>query len=139
MGIILVLLGQALQFDLPPYLISESVCAVDTTNSSQLPCLLENTPELRNSTVLDPSSEIPKDFTYALLLYNGLAFTILVLFVVAFRPKYKRLEMEKRAAVLSKLQGDPSTPNTSLPSTRREHVTDQSSAQNRFSSVSTKL
>ena len=142
MGIVLVLLGQALQFDLPLGLISESVCSVDSTNSSHLPCLLKNNPELRNLTNLDRSAEIPKDFTHALLLYDGLAFAVLLLFVVAFRPKLRRLEMERRATVLAKLQHDPSTPNTSLPSTHGEHVTGRSSNElppNRFSSVSTKL
>ena len=141
MGIVLVLLGQALQFNLHPGLISESVCAVGSTNSSQLPCLLENNPELRNLTNLDLSSEIPKDFTHALLLYDGLAFAVLLLLILAFRPKFKRLEMERRAVFLAKLQRDTSTPNTSLPSTRGEQVTTKSSElpQNRLSSVSTKL
>ena len=141
MGIVLVLLGQTLQFDLPLGLISESVCSADSTNSSQLPCLLENNPELRNLTDLDRSAEIPKDFTHALLLYDGLSFAVLLLFVVAFRPKLKRLEMERRAKVLAKLQHESSSPNTSLPSTGREHVTSRASElpQNRYSSVSTKL
>lgn len=138
MGIVLVLLGQALQFDLPLGLISESVCSVDSTNSSHLPCLLE----LQNLTDLDRSTKRPKDFTHALLLYDGLAFAVLLLFVVAFKPKLRRLEMERRAMLLSKLQYDSSTPNTSLPSTRGEHVTGRLSNElppSRFSSVSTKL
>ena len=142
MGIVLVLLGQGLQFNLSPDLLSESACAVDSTNSSQLPCLLENNPELRNLTDLDRSSEIPKDFTHALLLYDGLAVAVLFLLVVAFRPKFKRLEMERRATLLAKLQHESSTPNTSLPSTHSERIAAKGTtgpSQNRLSSASTKL
>ena len=141
MGIVLTLLGQGLQFDLSPELIPESVCSLDSTNSSQLPCLVENNPSLRNLSDLDLSSEIPKDFTHALLLYDGMAFLTLCLLVFAFRPKFKRLEMEKRATILAKLQSESSTPNTSLPATRRDQATRKTSdlPQNRISSLSTKL
>ena len=140
-GIVLVLMGQALQFNVSPDLISESSCSVDSTNSSQLPCLLENNPELRNLTNLDPSSEIPKDFSHALLLYDSLAVAVLLLLVVGFRPNFKRLAMERRANVLAKLQHDSSSPSTSLPSTHSERITARTSGhpQNRFSSASTKL
>lgn len=141
MGIVLVLLGQGLQFNLSPDLLSESVCAADSTNSSKLPCLLENNPQLSNLTDLDRSTELPKEFTHALLLYDGLAVAVLILLVVAFRPKFKRLEMEKRATLLAKLQRDSATPNTSLPSTHTERIATKGNgpSQNRISSVSTKL
>lgn len=142
MGIILVLLGQGLQFNLSPELLSESVCAADSTNSNQLPCLLENNPELRNLTNLDRSAEFPKDFTHALLLYDSLGVAILLLLVFAFRPKFKRLEMERRATLLAKLQHDSSTPNTRLPATSNEPDVANGAAgpnQNRIVSASTKL
>ena len=143
MGIVLVLLGQELEFDVSRESISESVCSLGSTNSSQLPCLVENDPSLSNITHLDLSAEIPQDFTHALLFYDGLAFAVLCLLVLAFRPKYKRLEMEKRATFLAKLQSETSTPNsnTNLPATRREQATVKTSdiPQNRISSVSTKL
>lgn len=142
MGIILVLLGQGLQFNVSPDSLSESVCAADSTNSSKLPCLLENNPDLRNSSNLDRSAEFPQDFTHALLLYDGLAVAVLFLLVVAFRPKFKRLEMERRATLLAKLQHETTTPNTSLPSTHAERVVasrGNESSQNRISSISTKL
>ena len=141
MGIVLVLLGQGLQFNLSPDMLSKSVCAVGSTNSSELPCLLENNPELQNLTDLDRSAEIPRDFTHALLLYDGLAVAVLLLLVVAFRPKFKRLEMERRATLLAKLQHESSTPNTSLPSTHSERIATRGTgpSQNRLSSVSTKL
>ncbi len=142
MGIVLVLLGQGLQFNLSPDQLSESVCAADSINSGTLPCLLDNNPELpRNSTDLDRSTELPKDFTHALLLYDGLAVAVLLLLVVAFRPQFKRLEMERRATLLAKLQHDSTTPNTSLPSTHTERIAtkENESSQSRISSVSTKL
>jgi hypothetical protein len=142
MGIVLVLLGQGLQFNLSSDQLSKSVCAADSTNSSKLPCLLDNNPELpHNSTNLDRSIELPKDFTHALLLYDGLAVAVLLLLVVAFRPKFKRLEMERRATLLAKLQHDSTTPNTSLPSTHTERIATKGneSSQSRISSVSTKL
>ena len=141
MGIVLVLLGQGLQFNLSSDQLSESVCAADSTNSSNLPCLLDNNPELRNLTNLDRSVEFPKDFTHALLLYDGLAVAVLILLVVAFRPKFKRLEMERRATLLAKLQHDSATPNTSLPSKHTERIAAKGneSSQNRISSISTKL
>ena len=39
----------------------------------------------------------PKDFSHALLLYLFLMATLFILFVIAFQPKYRRVEAERKA------------------------------------------
>ena len=106
MGIVLVLVGQAVQYNAPS---DHSKCAIEpiTANYS---CL----PGHRNSSMPIDSVDNPKDLTYALLIYVGIGFLVLVLLVTGFRPNLKRLEVEKRAQMLAKLQQE--TPSTSASS-----------------------
>ena len=60
------------------------------------------------------SVDTPKDLTYALLIYVGIGFLVLILLVAGFHPNLKRLEVEKRAQMLAKLQQE--TPSTSASS-----------------------
>lgn len=107
MGIVLVLIGQAIQQDA---VTPNSRCGVGpVSNSTILHCRFYN-----STTESAPDS--PMDFTNPLLLY--LVVGVLALFAMAalFRPKYKRLEMESRAALLAKLQHDEVTPASSVAS-----------------------
>ena len=98
-GIVLVLIGQALQFELPLSQQSHSQCGLEASNTSQLLCLRD-----ANSSSTDYSAEPPQNFEHALLFYAGLGVLVLMLLTFGFRPTYERLEMEKRANALSKLQ-----------------------------------
>ena len=76
---------------------------------------------LRNSSSLDIEGVEPKNFTNALLLYAGVGVAGYLVLVILFRPKYKRLEVERRAkGILNQLKGPgkapPSVPSTSATS-----------------------
>lgn len=114
MGIVLVLIGQAIQQDT---ITPNSSCGVGTiSNSTSLPCRRSNATKHGLDTVT------PKDFTYPLLVYLVVGVTALLAMAALFRPKYKRLEMEGRAALLAKLQHDedatPASSVASLPSAK---------------------
>ena len=113
MGIVLVLVGQAVQFDVPPGLRHHSQCSIPPiVGNSSHNCLSDLYPS--NSSSPDDLVDTPKDLTFALLIYVGIGVAVLILLVVAFRPKLKRLEVEKRAQMLAKLQQE--TPSTSVSS-----------------------
>ena len=109
MGIILVLIGQALQQDLQPVSKrAQSQCQVQlSANSSSLLSCHQS-----NGTNSNTSNDI-KDLTHPLLIYCALGVSMLILLVVAFRPKYKRIEAEERALMLAKLQYQQDTPSAS--------------------------
>lgn len=121
MGIVLVLIGQAIQQDVVSGL---SACGVsEIPNSTSLPCHLYN-----SSTKPWTDDQFPPtDFTYPLILYIVVGCLSLLAMVVLFRPRYKRLEMEGRATeILSRLQEDSNTPASSIASLP---VTSRRSAQ----------
>ena len=126
MGIVLILIGQALQQDLTGTTRSE--CGIgQVSNSSTIQCRLHSS----NSTHWEGVG-LPMDFTYALVLYLSLGVTTLLALVALFRPKYKRLEMENRSKqVLSRLQEqEANTPASSIASLPRESApSDGSSGQ----------
>ena len=109
MGIILVFVGQTVQYDVSP---DHSKCAIEpiSSNSTTYSCL---SPQYNSSMPVD-SVDTPKDLTYALLIYVGIGFLVLILLVAGFHPNLKRLEVEKRAQMLAKLQQE--TPSTSASS-----------------------
>lgn len=109
MGIVLVLIGQAIRQDV---VTTNSKCGVGpVSNSTTLHC------RLSNSTSSQPwQQEDAMDFTYPLLLYLVVGALALLVMAFLFRPKYKRLEMERRAALLAKLQDDDVTPSSSVTS-----------------------
>lgn len=134
MGIVLVLIGQAVQFDLQPVSRREqSQCGVEPVGNSSniLTCHQENF----NGTNPILSHEVPQDLTYALLIYCGVGAVTLVLLVAAFRPRYKRVESEERAKALLKLQqqqGTPSLASTSATSNPETEPMDTLSDQENF-------
>lgn len=93
-GTVLVLIGQALETDLPKELWPQSQCSVDDVSES--PCFnsIYNI-SIQNSTALDP--KVPQDLTYTGLFYMGLMSLNFLIFVVAFRPRYRRLQADRRA------------------------------------------
>ena len=119
MGIVLVLIGQAITQDVPDAV--ESGCEVrGVTNSTSLQCRVYNA----SSKPWQQEQPLPMDFTYPLILYVVLGVLAWLALVLLFRPKYKRLEMEERAEVLSKLQEGSDTPASSVASsTIRKHNT----------------
>ena len=109
-GIVLVLVGQAIQQDV---VTANSKCGVNpVSNATSLHCRVYNSS--RPWEEIDPVS--PMDFTYPLLLYLVVGAVALIAMAVLFRPKYKRLEMESRAALLAKLQEEDVTPSSSIAS-----------------------
>ena len=86
---------------MPPELWPQSQCSVDDISES--PCFdsIYNI-SIQNSTSLDP--KVPQDLTYTGLFYVGSMTLSFLLFVVAFRPRYRRLEADRRAKKLNKLK-----------------------------------
>lgn len=118
MGIVLVLIGQAIQQD---SLTEHSRCGVgEIPNSTTIHCRLGNI-------TLSQEELSPKDLTFPLLLYLVVGFLALLTLAGLFRPTYKRLEVEGRAEVLKKLQDDVDTPPSSIASgargNREQHQT----------------
>ena len=107
-GIILVLLGQQLQKELPGNY-RQGQCELSTVNMGNSTCF--------NTTVTEGLEGVePQDFTNALLLYAGVGVVSLLVLVVLFRPTYKRLAVEQRAKeILGHLKG-PVKSNSSFPS-----------------------
>ena len=88
MGIILVLIGEALKTEI---VVENSACLVQqVSNSSSFQCSLS----LNSS---ESGAEVPQDFTHTLLLYLVVGTISLLVMVFLFRPKYLRLEVEQRA------------------------------------------
>ena len=123
MGIVLILTGQAIQQKLPS--VTGSECGVgDVSNSTSIQCRLQSS----NSTLMEAGQ--PTDFTYTLLLYLSLGVVTLLVLVALFRPEYKRLEMENRAKLLSRLQEDQvNTPSSSIASLPEESLKSEGSEQ----------
>ena len=120
MGIVLVLLGQVLQTDISGGDRVRDECSIkEVPNSTTLQCTLYNS----TSSGLE-KEVLPRDLTNALLFYLVVGFLALVTFAFLFKPKYKRLDMESRAEVLTRLQASqvvtPSSSVTSLPSSGRD-------------------
>lgn len=110
MGIVLVLVGQAIQQDI---VATTNECSMEqVSNFSHLVCTQSN------ASTPAPVHEqaLPVDFTYPLLLYVVVGVMSLLAMVLLFRPKYKRLEMEERAKLLAKLQENNITPSSSVES-----------------------
>ena len=106
MGTVLVLIGQALETDIPPELLPQSQCSVEDV--AGLPCFdINGNSSIQNSTSLNPRE--PKDLTKAGLFYAGLVSLNFLFFVLAFRPRYKRLKVERIAKKLKQLKEEPST------------------------------
>ena len=95
MGIILVLLSQALQTDLSPHLLQHAHCSArDIHGNDSLPCDYG----YGNSTGRTPRSITPMSFGNAQLLYLFLVAAIFLVFVILFRPVYRRVNAEKKAS-----------------------------------------
>lgn len=111
MGIVLVLIGQALQQDVAS---GTSACGVgQVSNLTSLHCRPYNSSSKARTGDQFP----PMDFTYPMMLYIVVGFLCLLAMVVLFRPRYKRLEMERRATeILSRLQEEGDTPASSIAS-----------------------
>ena len=83
---------------LSPAVLDRSACAASVQSNTPHLCLLTN------STLPSSSPPIPHDLTWAVLLFASLALIVLVLLAWGFRPTYRRLEAERRAALLTQLQ-----------------------------------
>jgi len=106
-GTVLVLIGQALETNIPPELLPQSQCTVEDV--AGLLCFdINGNSSIRNSTSLNPL-QVPKDLTNTGLFYMGLVTLNFVFFVLAFRPRYKRLKVERIAKKLKQLREEPST------------------------------
>ena len=95
MGIILVFISQALQTDLPAGLAEHAQCQTrDSNTNSSLPC----SASFYNSNSTVSSNDVtPKDFGHGLLFWLVLLFMLFVLLVLAFHPKYRRVNAERKA------------------------------------------
>jgi len=99
------LVSKALKTDLPPELWSTNKCGTDIvpeieclhwSNVQNLTMHLEsNWSYYGLSSSLVQNEEMSSDFTYSMLFLIGLSTVGFVLFVVAFRPKYRRVEAEQ--------------------------------------------
>ena len=99
------LISKALKTDLPPELWSTNKCGMESvpeieclhwSNVQNLTMQLEsNWSYYGLSSSLVQNEEMSSDFTYSMLFLIGLSTVSLVLFVVAFRPKYRRVEAEQ--------------------------------------------
>ena len=101
-GIVLVLIAQEMKQEL---ITSESQCGFEqVSNSSSLDyvCRL-------SSSTTPQSQDKPMDFTYPLILYLVVGVLALIVMVIFFRPEYKRLQEEKRAKTMKRLQEAPYT------------------------------
>jgi len=99
------LISKALKTDLPPELWSTNKCGIYSV--PEIECLQSSdvqnfTAQLESnwsyyglSSSLVQNEEMSSDFTYSMLFLIGLSTVSLVLFVVAFRPKYRRVEAEQ--------------------------------------------
>ncbi|CAI8033190.1 Uncharacterized protein B0416.5 [Geodia barretti] len=96
MGIALLFLGQLLESELPRDQVERANCqATDSHTNSSLPC--SSSFYDSNSTINTGKTVTPYDFTHAMFLYLSLVTCVLVLMVVAFHPKYRRISAEKKA------------------------------------------
>ena len=96
MGIALVFLGQLLETELPADQVGRANCQTrDSHTNSSLPC--SSSFYNSNSIVNSGNTVTPYDFSHAMLLYLSLVTCVLVLMVVAFHPKYRRISAEKKA------------------------------------------
>ena len=96
MGIALLFLGQLLESELPRDQVEKANCqATDSHTNSSLPC--SSSFYDSNSTIHTGKTVTPYDFTHAMFLYLSLVTCVLVLMVVAFHPKYRRISAEKKA------------------------------------------
>lgn len=119
MGIVLVLIGQAFQSEV---VVESSVCLVrEVSNSSGFHCLAS-----LNSSSTGSGELVPQDFTNPLLFYMALGTVVLLVMVVLFRPRYRRLEVEQRAKEihrrLSGPEHNPSSLSSASPSSSYPHV-----------------
>jgi len=99
------LISKALKTDLPPELWLTNKCGIDSV--PEIECLhgsnvQNSTMQLESnwsnhglSTSLFRNEQMPSDFTNSMLFLIGLGTVNLVLFALAFRPKYWRIEVEQ--------------------------------------------
>ena len=103
---LLVLIGQVLETDIPSELLPQSQCSGEDVTG--ITCFdINGNSSIRNSTSLNPRE--PKDLTNAGLFYAGLVSLNFLFFVLAFRPRYQRLKVERIAKKLKQLKEEPST------------------------------
>ena len=96
MGIALLFLGQLLQTDLSADQLMQANCQTkDIHTNSSLPC--PSSFYHQNSTLSFGRTVTPYNFGHAMLLYLCLVVVILVVMVLAFHPKYRRISAEKKA------------------------------------------
>ena len=101
----MLLISKALKTDLPPELWSTNKCGTDIV--PEIECfhwsnVQNSTMQLESnwsyhglSTSLFRNEQMPSDFTYSMLFLIGLGTVNLVLFALAIRPKYWRIEAEQ--------------------------------------------
>ena len=95
MGIALLFLGQLLESELPRDQAGRANCQTrDSHTDSSLPC---SSSFYNNNSINTGKTVTPYDFTHAMFLYLSLVTCVLVLMVVAFHPKYRRISAEKKA------------------------------------------
>ena len=93
-GIVLVVVAQVMQVDISSA--GTSQCSTSQPNASlHLPCVSDNsTTNSSHHQFTNPA--MPQDFSNAMLLYVVLVVAVFLLFVVAFRPSYRRISDDKR-------------------------------------------
>lgn len=85
-SVLLVILSNILQTDLPEELISRSRCHLDVLSASS--CIIVN------STSPDASLEHPQDMTTVMVVYMCLVAAVFLYMVLLFNPQYKRSEAD---------------------------------------------
>ena len=95
-GIVLVVVAQVMQVDISSSAAGSSQCSTAQPNASlHLPCVSDNsTTNSSHHQFANPA--MPQDFSNAMLLYVVLVVAVFLLFVVAFRPSYRRVSDDKR-------------------------------------------
>ncbi|KAL5470655.1 hypothetical protein EMCRGX_G028657 [Ephydatia muelleri] len=93
-SVVLVLLSNILQTDLPEEQISRSTCHLEVLSVSS--CIVAN-----STSPVDPT-EHPKDMTNVMLVYMFLAAAVFLYMVLWFKPQYKRSDADRNNEVCYK-------------------------------------
>ena len=102
MGIVFVFMSQILSTDLSPELMQINQCGSSVVNDhygneSTMPSCFEESHNSSIASVIVESVQ-PRDQQHAVWFFAILMCAVYLFFVVVFRPKYKRVESEKRAS-----------------------------------------